>query len=675
MLTVAAILPRFLIHMTPPLLLHYCVIYSRQATFPNPPVHITDTLDILLDKHDPNLRAHFYAMHAPPGIIGWKLLSTLFSELIPSTEWQILMDYLFTHIEEYSLIYLVPIALMKLLRVSLLAATSSRQIISFLRQPQTIDVERLLKILTLMKSETSSHLLSACYTGVPMTDIDPLESKASIKSKEKAIHLNLSATETDLSNCRDSMGAQEGQPIFPLPRGGYPAFDGYPPHLLDWQSKERALALSMKKEIRDNESCLQELQQKLAIVEDNHNMWMQSHQGAEEKEMKERKQLLEKDRKHLSELSVIEEKIARQRIENLYKIEEIERKELEAMEETKGKVQSLIEMSGQHMKEKVQQVVASQEHREAGEEADRIIQSKIQALYLTKRKENMLKETEAALRLKQEVLDSSNRLKVAVWQQEDNTAKMNRHQLGEQAKQMLHQQLITNQKREIDEQAKLIVLEREAKLLEIERLRALRTIKEAHSSRVFEKKEEELTRQEVALKHSLTEAAEGTSRVATMKDLTSRSEISQPRAELHAIARKVQASQEHSEDELTQAALKALQIEHEATMQQLAGKKEAIVAEKARSLEQSVQSARIFVDTRKRQQKNSMERTTLPVNSESQSKLKSKHQSLADVSVDSSVNSDDSNSLFQQALRFVNQQTSPGAHGDVEINEEGGGRT
>ena len=602
------------------------------------------------------------------------MLSTLFSELMPSAEWQVLMDHLFTHIEDYSLIYLVPVALMKLLRPSLLTATSSRQIISFLRQPQTIDIERLLKILMQMRTETSSHLLSACFTGKPSEDMEEgSSSKTSSRSKEKAVHLNLSTKDKDLINCRDSVGAHEGYPVFPLPRGGYPAFDGYPPHLLDWQSKERAMALSMKKEIRDNESCLKELQEKLSTIEDNHNLWMQSHRGAEEKEIKERKQLLEKDRRHMSELSVIEEKIARQRIENLYKIEEIERKELEAMEETKLKVQNLIQMTGEHMKEKVEQVVVSQEHREAGEEADRILQSKIQALYLNKRKETMLKETEEALRLKQEVIDSSNRLKVAVWQQEDNSAKVHRHQLSEQAKQKLHQQLIANQKREIDEQAKLLVLEREAKLLEIERLRTLRSIKEEHSMRLLESKEDELSKQEEMLKHTLADASEVSTRVTSMKDLLTRREISQPRDELQGIALQMKSSHEKSEEANLEVAMAEIQRDHESKMQQMAQKKEALITEKAKSLEKSVVDARNYVDKSQVQGKKRLEQVQQPIEKKNIFSLSDTVHVNADVSLDSSIRSGDSDVLFQQALRFINQQSFPRGLDDDSGSDGGGG--
>ena len=628
---------------------------SWHATFPNPPVHITDTFDILLDKHDPNLRAHFYGLHVPPGIISWKLLSTLFSELIPSTEWQVLMDHLFTHIEDYTLIYVVPIALMKLLRPSLLSATSSRQLIAFLRQPQTIDIERLLKLLRQLHSETSSHLLAACYTGIP--ENEKSEVKTPSRNKQKAIQLNLSNQERDLLNARDSVGAHEGMPIFPLPRGGYPTVDGYPPHLLDWQSKERAMTLSMKKEIRDNESCLKDLQNKLTNIEDNHNLWMQSQKGIEEKELKERKKMLEKERRHLSELAVLEEKISRQRLINLTKIEEIEKSELDAIEETKEKVQSLVDLSSEHMKHKVEQIVASQTHREAGEEADRVLHSKMQELYLNKRKESIIKETEAALRLKQDLMDASNRLKIAVWKQEDNETRLGRHQQSEQARNELHEQLIANQKREVDAQAKLIALEREAKLLDIERLRVVRSIKEEYSTKLFEKKKEELLRQEEILNRELDDVGDDG---AAMQDLILRSEISEPRAELNALSLEARTSREQSDLLQMEAAMAALQRDHDAHMKQLESKEKQIVAEKAQAFQNSARAVRSYA-SKKQERQDTMMREHLKSTTDT--------KSSGGMDVDSkSVTSDDSDALFQQALRFVNQQTSPGSGGEINVN-------
>jgi hypothetical protein len=343
------------------------------------------------------------------------------------------------------------------------------------------------------------------------------------------------------------------------------------------------------------------------------------------------------------------------------------------MEETKLKVQNLIQMTGEHMKEKVEQVVVSQEHREAGEEADRILQSKIQALYLNKRKETMLKETEEALRLKQEVIDSSNRLKVAVWQQEDNSAKVHRHQLSEQAKQKLHQQLIANQKREIDEQAKLLVLEREAKLLEIERLRTLRSIKEEHSMRLLESKEDELSKQEEMLKHTLADASEVSTRVTSMKDLLTRREISQPRDELQGIALQMKSSHEKSEEANLEVAMAEIQRDHESKMQQMAQKKEALITEKAKSLEKSVVDARNYVDKSQVQGKKRLEQVQQPIEKKNIFSLSDTVHVDADVSLDSSIRSGDSDVLFQQALRFINQQSFPRGLDDDSGSDGGGG--
>ena len=48
---------------------------------PHPPPHVTDALDGLLARHDPPLHAHLAAVAAAPGLLGWVLLSSLFSEV------------------------------------------------------------------------------------------------------------------------------------------------------------------------------------------------------------------------------------------------------------------------------------------------------------------------------------------------------------------------------------------------------------------------------------------------------------------------------------------------------------------------------------------------------------------------------------------------------------------
>ena len=112
---------------------------------PHPPPHVTDALDRLLARLDPHLHAHLSVTGAAPGLLGWALLSSLFSEVplarlerpssppitahqppppphqvLPRPAWLALWDYLFTHFDRCALSLLTPVAILHALRAPLL---------------------------------------------------------------------------------------------------------------------------------------------------------------------------------------------------------------------------------------------------------------------------------------------------------------------------------------------------------------------------------------------------------------------------------------------------------------------------------------------------------------------------------------------------------------------------
>lgn len=216
------------------------------------------------------------------------------------------------------------------------------------------------------------------------------------------------------------------------------------------------------------------------------------------------------------------------------------------------------------------------------------------------------------------------------------------------------------------------MLEREAKLLEIEKLRTLRTIKEAHSSQLFKNKEDELSCQEVIMEQTLsTESPNATaaSGATNMKNLISLREIREPRSELLQMAADVQSSQSKEEERQIKATLRAMKKEHEATMAQLALKKEKIIADKAQSLASTVSAAKQLVHARlKQNQKKQTSTSTVS------SQQHGQEYPVKTNSTSGSVNSDDSDALFQQALRFINMESSPGKNGELIFNDEGSRR-
>ena len=96
--------------------------YSWHATFPNPPIHITSSIDSILKLHDDNLHAHFRRLGVSVGLLGWEMLTSMFTEILGRNDWLQLMDYIFTYFGKSSLMVLAPVALLKVMRTSLLAA-------------------------------------------------------------------------------------------------------------------------------------------------------------------------------------------------------------------------------------------------------------------------------------------------------------------------------------------------------------------------------------------------------------------------------------------------------------------------------------------------------------------------------------------------------------------------
>ncbi|CAE7570132.1 TBC1D31, partial [Symbiodinium microadriaticum] len=461
--------------------------HSWQATFPNPPVHLTDTFDALLAHHDDRLYSHLYSREIPPGLMCWTLLSTLFSEILSSPCWLTVMDYVFAHPGEMELLFLLPIAIMKEIRVSLLAATEQRHIATYIRQPQTMDAIHVLRTLTSVRNGTPEHLLSAITRSVPVVDdSDYSRSGASSPVKRRPGSTVIISPEVeDLSRVRECIAAQEGQAIFPLPKGRYPAYDGFPPYLVDWQAKERALALAMKREVTAKESALNELEKQIREVEHNHRDWMKNHGvGASAEESKLQVAMMEREKQHLRELAMIEERIARQRIENLQRMEEVARQEMDVLTTVKSDATGLLQESEKHLQDKMEASLTFQKHRELGEAADVIMARKMQKMYADRLRQEQYVGIKSALRAEEKNIEDKNRLMLQKWRKEDDEARLERQAQTEATRRMALQQARSNMEQVVEERARQLAIEHEANVIELERQRALRLINEqAHQEK------------------------------------------------------------------------------------------------------------------------------------------------------------------------------------------------
>jgi hypothetical protein len=301
--------------------------YSWQATFPSPPVHMLDSINLLLQHHDVRLHRHLSSLGLSAGIIGWNMISSLFTEILGKEDWLKVMDYLITHIKRPSFFLLTPIAIMRASKEIVMSCTSDAHVIQFFRSQQAYNIIEVIASISAMESTTPKKLFSA----MPGTSLQHRRNEAG--DEDDPIFDNYSKEYDETAKARENIAFNKGKPIFPLPTGKqYPPYDGFPEYLLDWQLQEREKAMKLNKEISNRQETLKELEWKISRIDAEHEEWMSKHQAASESEISHRIAQMESERKSMSELLDIEEAISKQKVAALAIAEKAAAEEIKMIE-------------------------------------------------------------------------------------------------------------------------------------------------------------------------------------------------------------------------------------------------------------------------------------------------------------------------------------------------------
>ena len=72
--------------------------HSWFATFPFPPLHVADAITDLLTLYDKPVHSHITnVLGHDPGLIGWGMISSLFTEIFDKSDWfKVLVSYQFS---------------------------------------------------------------------------------------------------------------------------------------------------------------------------------------------------------------------------------------------------------------------------------------------------------------------------------------------------------------------------------------------------------------------------------------------------------------------------------------------------------------------------------------------------------------------------------------------------
>ena len=281
------------------------------STFPNPPLNLIDSIAQLLQFHDKSLYLHITkTLNSCPGVISWGMISTLFSEVFDKAKWCVLFDFLFAYFSKPNLLQLVSVAILRELRSQILemGPEFSRSFYSFFQQALVIDVTKVVyETKKLLRDKVSDGHVEAN----PVVDDDG------------------AAVET----LKQSMESSTGRNVFPLPRGHYPLFDGYPMSLKDGEIQDRSRMLSFTQILAEKKDVVTSLEQEIEAHNEDHTAWIMKQKDKLAFEASSRQKRNQLERQHLEELLNIEAKVSQTKLDAMKAMEEYASKEMSFIEE------------------------------------------------------------------------------------------------------------------------------------------------------------------------------------------------------------------------------------------------------------------------------------------------------------------------------------------------------
>jgi hypothetical protein len=440
--------------------------HSWHATYPQPPIHVVDAIDHMLKLADPKLHKFMSAHNAPPGLVGWGMVSSLFTEVLSRENWLRLMDHVFLSLNRSAILYMVPVALMMAVRATILHQTTGEDILAVGRRQHSVDFTHLNKILHTLQTTVPNKFLAGV---APRTRFDEHTGSG------VADRWDLD----DVEQARECLALNGGHPIFPLPSGRYPAYDGYPAYVVDWQLRDRKAAMDMGKETGvEEEDVLENLQSRLAKVNHTHLQWEAVRAEAVKLDESARKAALEKEKQQLRELQRIEEAIAAQRQASLSLAEQSAQQQMAALEAAKAETEALMRASEQQMLERAGLTLNLQRQREFAESAAGTMQEKINAMHLRRSKEEWVKAVEKSVEQKELELAARDRVLSEALRKQEEEAELRREDRRRRAEFLREEEGLARVHDEATGRLQKLMLSREADALELERQRALRIAKE-----------------------------------------------------------------------------------------------------------------------------------------------------------------------------------------------------
>jgi hypothetical protein len=448
------------------------------TTFPHPPIPVLNTVEQIIHSHDPALMKHLVAAGVSSQTYAWAMLRSAFTEVLNKSEWLRLWDHLFTNAHDPALILCAVAAYTIYNRNALMPAKDKKELEPFWHRQNPINMSDFILLMYELRRKTPSSTL-------PRPGDGSLEDDERITPKGKSKGSKSAQEADDNANVLSSVLSSPDTP-WPLPRGMYPAFHGYPKFVVDFQIAERARLAAEDSEVRRKRRLLEALGERAKGLATEEEQWQASQQILMQAEETRRRSAEEAEQKRLEEERRLDDISRERRLAQIEAMEEAARAAMQNSAHLRSAETKRIDDDMIRIRQKAEYTIKQRMEEEALLNLENQASQRVRSLQITRTEEERGRELRAELKAKEDKMALDDRLLMDRLKVEDEERRLQADIERAKREKLAQMDASMKTQQEINEKFVATAAEREAKLAEVERERRLRHLAEDEGRRKAE---------------------------------------------------------------------------------------------------------------------------------------------------------------------------------------------
>lgn len=221
--------------------------------------------------------SHLVALNVSSQVYAWSLLRSVFTEVLNKAEWLRLWDHMFTNAHDPSLLLCAVAAYSIYNRNALIASKDKKEVEPFYRRQNAINMGDFILLVYELRRKTPASVLPK--TGSNGNGIN--DDSNTSKGKGKKAGKNQTKEGRDAEEGGNVLSSVLSTPStpWPLPRGMYPVFHGYPKFVVDFQIAERSRLAAEEEEVRRKRRLLEALSERARGLANEEEAWQKQQES------------------------------------------------------------------------------------------------------------------------------------------------------------------------------------------------------------------------------------------------------------------------------------------------------------------------------------------------------------------------------------------------------------